>query len=287
MKILCDRLDLPRAECDLLVVNQFEGVRSYGGGTGAVDKALDGFMQKLAREEKFKGEFGEALVFRTYGKIPANKVMLLGLGDRKEFGLEKVRQLGGITVKKARDLGAKQVVTILHGAGIGRLNAADCARALSEGLMLSNYRFLKYKKSEAEKLGKKDIEEIIIAEIDNSKMRLIRKGIELGIHEAHGVMYARDLVNEPGFQLLPKDLAEKAREIARGKANIKLKLFDRPTLEKMGAGGLLGVAMGSAHEPYLIHLKYTPKTGRPKKKATAKNRAAECESQSGNQPFGQ
>ena len=266
MDIKVKNINLDEAPCDLLVINMFAGVKVLGGGTGAVNKALDGLIQRLTREEKFKGEFGETLIFHTHGKIPAKKVMVLGLGDRRKFNLEKIRQLGGITIKKARELKAKNIVTILHGAGIGKIDAVDSARAITEGAILSNYRFLKYKKSEAKKVGKIDIDEFIIAEINKSKIRKIKKGIELGSFESLGVTYARDLVNEPGYQLLPRDLVDRAREISKGKSNIKLKIYDKAVLEKMGAWALLGVAMGSVNEPYLIHLKYTPKTGRAKKK---------------------
>lgn len=266
MEIKAQNINIPEAKCDLLVINQFEGVTKSGGGTGAVDRVLDGLIQKLTREEKFKAKLGETLIFHTYNKIPAKKVMILGLGNRKDFNIESVRKLGGITVNKARDLKVRSVVTILHGAGIGRLDDMACSRALSEGAILANYRFLKYKKEEAKKVGKVDLQEFIIAEISRSKISKIQKGIELGIAESGGVMYSRDLVNEPAMHLSPKDLVERAKEIAKGKSNIKLKIFDKPQLEKMNAWALLGVAMGSSNEPYMIHLKYAPKTGKPRKK---------------------
>jgi leucyl aminopeptidase len=266
MEIKAQSIDLTEAKCDLLVVNQFEGVAKPAGGTGEVDRALDGLIQKLTGEEKFKAKFGETLIFHTHGMIPAKKVMILGLGDRKGFDVESVRKLGGITVNKARDLKARSVVTILHGPGIGKLDLTSCSRALTEGAMLANYRFLKYKKEEAKKVGKVDIEDFTIAEINSIKKRKIQKGIELGIAESNGVIYARDLVNEPAMHLLPKDLVERAQEIVKGKSSIKIKIYDRPQLEKINAWALLGVAMGSVNEPYMIHMRYRPKKGKPKKR---------------------
>jgi len=266
MNIQSQNINLAEAKCDLLVINQFEGVKKPGGGTAAVDRALDGLIQKLTREEKFKAKFGETLIFHTHGKIPAKKVMILGLGERQGFNVESIRKLGGITIQKARDLKAKSVVTILHGPGTGRLDPTFCSRALTEGVTLANYRFLKYKKEEAKKVGKVDLQEFTIAEISRSKIRKIQRGIELGTAESRGVMYARDLVNEPAMHMLPKDLVERAKEISKGKSNIKLKIFNREQLEKMNAWGILGVAMGSVNEPYMIHLKYTPKKGKPKKR---------------------
>ena len=266
MNIRAEQVNLKEAKCDLLVVNEFEGVNTPAGGTGAVNKALGGLVQELIGREKFKAEFGECLVFRTHGKIPAQKVMVLGLGKRKEFDIEKVRQLAAITIQKARDLKARTVVSIVHGAGIAGLDPAECSQAMCEGAFLANYRFLKYKKSEAKKVGKLDIKEFILAELDKNKINKVENGIARGKIFSEAVYFARDLVNVPGLHMLPKDLADRAKQISQGKGNIRLKILDKKELEKMGAWALLGVAMGSAHEPYLIHLKYSPKGVKAKKK---------------------
>ncbi|MBU1922289.1 leucyl aminopeptidase [Patescibacteria group bacterium] len=258
--------NLTQIKCDLLVVNEFEGIKTPGGGTGAVNRALDGLIQKIQQDEKFKAEFGKFLVFHTHGKIPAKKVMVLGLGKRSEFDIDKIRKLGAITARKAGDMGAKRVVSILHGAGIAGLDPAECAQALAEGAALANYKFLKYKNKEAKKLAKTDIKEFIIAEVDDKKIKKIEKGIELGKIFSMAQNYARDLVNEPGLHMLPKDLARVAQETAAANKNTSVKIYSKQELEKMGAQALLGVAAGSAHEPCLIHLKYKPKQGSIKKK---------------------
>jgi leucyl aminopeptidase len=115
-------------------------------------------------------------------------------------------------------------------------------------------------------MEKKSIKELVIAEINASKIRKIKKGIELGLAEGAGVVYARNLVNEPASHMKPSDLVERAREITRGKSSISLKVYGKKELEKMKAWALLGVAMGSANDPHMIHLKYRPKAGKPKKK---------------------
>ena len=58
----------------------------------------------------------------------------------------------------------------------------------------------------------------------------------------------------------PRTFVAEAGKVAKASGGrVKLKTFDRAGLEKMGCGGVLAVAQGSAHEPHLIHLKYSPK----------------------------
>ncbi len=250
--------------CDLLVVNEFEGVIKPSGGTGAVDSALGGLITKLAKEEHFTGKEGQALLFHTHGKIPAKRVVVIGLGKKEEFSLETVRQVAGLTIKIAKRVGAKKVGTILHGAGSGGLHPTQAARALTEGLFLANYTFLQYKSKENNHEQKHKIQEIFIAQNDRKHIRQIEQGIADGTRAAFATIMARDLVNEPASKVTPAHLVEVARGLAKANRSVRVKIFDRAQLKKMGAGGLLGIAQGSDQEPYLIHLEYKPKH-KPKK----------------------
>ncbi len=259
MQIRIHKGDLATTTCDLLVVNLFSGVKKPGGGTGAVDKALDGLLMKLAKEEEFVGQEGQTLLFRTLGRLPAKWVLMVGLGDRACFSLETVRRAAGISVKRAKEIGARTVASILHGAGIGGLAARDAARAMTEGALLANYRFTKFKKTDADREIKKAIVHLAIIELDSARIRQAEKGIAEGEVESAGAIYARELVNEPALHLAPQTLAAKAQDIARAsKGKIKIKIYDKTALEKMGAGGILAVAQGSDHPPVLVHLTWKP-----------------------------
>ncbi len=100
--------------CDVLVVNLFEEVKTPGGGTGAVDKALGGAISELIREEEFEGALGKTAVLRTCGAIPAKKIVLVGLGKSEEFGIREILKASGSAVRKCQSLRAKRVATIMH-----------------------------------------------------------------------------------------------------------------------------------------------------------------------------
>jgi len=262
MKINVKQGSLTDAVCDVLVVNLFEKVKTPGGGTGALDKALDNLISSYVIEkEEFKGKLNEMYVLPTHGKISADKVLLVGLGKQDEFNLNKIREVSSKTVKKAKALKAKTVCTILHGAGIAGLEAIDCAQMITEGAVIGNYSFDKYKSKKENSEKKKEIESLDIVELDESKLDAISKGIEKGRIIAEATNFARNLVNEPAAEVTPSKLAEIALSID----GIECKILEKETVEEMGMNAYLAVAQGSSEPPKFIHMTYKP-TGEAKKK---------------------
>ena len=91
MKIRVERAQITEVKCDLLVVNEFEGVKQPGGATGAVDKALNGLITRLTREGEIDGKLGKVTLLHCNGNLKARKVAVVGLGQREKFDLEAVR----------------------------------------------------------------------------------------------------------------------------------------------------------------------------------------------------
>jgi leucyl aminopeptidase len=263
MEIKVVNNSLEKASCDVLVVNLFEGVTTPAGGTGAVDKALDGLISSYVIEkEKFKGKLNEMYVLPTHGKIPADKVLLVGLGKQEEFNLNKIREISAKVIKRVKALKAKKVCTILHGAGIAGLEAFDCAQMIAEGAIIGSYEFTKYKsKKEDDEADKNGVELLEIAEIDASKTESIEKGVEKGKIIANSLNFSRDLVNEPAAEVIPAKLAEVALSIE----GIECRVYEQPEIENMKMGAFLAVAKGSSVPPKFIHMTYKP-TGEAKKR---------------------
>jgi len=259
MKINVKQGSLTDVKTDVLVVNLFEGVKSPAGGAGAVNKALGDLISSYSiKKEGFKGKLNEMHVLPTYGKIPADKVLLVGLGKSKEFNLNKIRELSSKVIQKVKALKAKSVCSILHGAGAGGLKAEDCAQMLTEGAILGNYSFDKYK---SRKDKNKEIKTFDIVEFDKKKQDEIAKGIEKGRIIGEATNVARDLVYEPACEVTPTKLAETALNIK----GIECKILEKEDVKKMGMGAYLAVGQGSCEPPKFIHMIYKP-VGKAKKK---------------------
>lgn len=260
MEIKVRQGSLTEAQCDLLVVNLFEGVKQPGGGTGAVDKALGGLISEYVIEkENFKGKLNEIYVLPAHGKIPADKVLIVGLGKSEEFNADKVRQVSAAVTRKAKALKATKVCTLLHGAGIGGLDPQECARSLAEGATLAGYKFDKYK-SKKDENNNKDIQEVEIVEMDSNKIDAIQQGVRLGQKIGEATNFARNLINEPAAVATPTMLAETAKSLE----GLNCRIIEKEEAEQMGMNAFLAVSYGSAQPPKFIHLSYTPANAKKK-----------------------
>ncbi len=268
MKVKIQQGRLEKFNCDLLVVKWVQG-QKMDGSTGAVDKALRSLISKVMKEEKrFKGKEGDAIVFPLHvAGIPAKKIMVLGLGEQKNVTVDCIRRSAARIVKEARRCHAKRVATILIGTGTAGIDPFTAAKAMTEGALLGAYVYHKYKSDEA----RQDIafpgEFVIVSSgvhekasgTEREKIREAERGVKEGEIYAHATIFARELVNEPSSNMVPKHLADVAREIAKSASGVKVKILNRAQCEKIGMGAYLGVAKGSDHEPYFLHLVYRPK----------------------------
>ncbi|MBX7057123.1 MAG: leucyl aminopeptidase [Leptospirales bacterium] len=89
----------------------------------------------------------------------------------------------------------------------------------------------------------------------------LRAAGERGLQLARALHGARYVASLPGNHFHPEHYERYARQIAH-EAGLKLRVFGRPELEKLGAGGILAVGRGSAISPRMIVLEYTPPRSR-------------------------
>ena len=248
--------DVLTQACEVLVVNAFLGAKEAGGAIAAVNAALGGKLLTYMKEDGFKPKLGSTFVMRTNGDIPAKRVLVVGLGKKEECDVEAVRHAAAASLNVAKSLGAKSVVSVIDGLVSRAWKPADGVQAMVEGVRLANYTFDAYRSTKKEK---KQIGRFDLLTQGGQDARHALKGMQRGELMARGTLFARDLVNTPARDMHPQILVDKARSIAKGKATIGVKVYDRPALERMGAGGILGVSQGSDHPPYLVHLVYKPK----------------------------
>ena len=141
------------AKADVLVLGRYAADGRPPAEFAAVDRALGGLLSKVLASEKFEGKPGQLSYVHTGGKIPAERVLVVGLGphrrsDRTRADAEPMRRAVSAAVRRARDLGAATVAVFVPPDG---LSPRERAQAIVEGGLLGTYRFEKYLK---EKNGK-------------------------------------------------------------------------------------------------------------------------------------
>ena len=246
-----------QTEAGLLVIGVFES-SELAAPVAKIDGLLGGHLKEHVSSEDFKGKEGALLSMHTHGKIPARKVLLLGLGEKKAFTARKFRTAAARAVRAAE---AQKTASLALWLPFDRPESADVAKAAAEGASLAAYRFTAYKKD-----AKTKLEEVAMLGPSRLSVKTFDAALELGTQFAAASLYARDLVNTPSLDMTPRHLAKEAEKLAEATPNrITLKTYGRAELKKMGCGGILAVAQGSEHEPQFVHLKYRP-VGKAKKR---------------------
>lgn len=251
MEITVELGDITKIETEAICLGIFQGVQRPGGAAGAVDKALGGVLSELLGDGDFSCKKGEVFVLRTHGQIGAKRVLLVGLGPAEKFSADVVREVSAAAARAAKSL--SELTTIAHGAGIGGLDPHTAAQATVEGTILGLYRFEKFKKPE-EPIK---LERLRIIEHSAEKLEQLKRGARHGQIIAESACFARDLANEPGQSLPPRELARHAQDLAQ-ELGLRCEVFDEKVLEELGMGGILSVGKGSDEPPRLIVLEYTP-----------------------------
>ena len=241
--------DITQIATDAIIVNLFEGVKNPGGATAQVDAALDGAITSLIQDGEITGRKGQNTVIHTLGKIPSKRVIVAGLGKSDSFTVNVARGVAGDAARQLRNLRIQKAATIIHGAGIGNIEAEAAAEALAEGTILGLYTFNAHKTDDESKAGK--LEELVIVEQDPGKESAIQRGLASGRILADSTSLARDMANQPANKMTPTIMAEQARQIAQ-EYGLEFNLLEKSDCEALGMGEFLGVSQGSSEPPKFI-----------------------------------
>jgi leucyl aminopeptidase len=252
MRISVQAGDITKSDAPCLIVNLFEGVGAPGGGTGAVDSALDGMITELIRDGEIRGTWGELTLIHTFGKIASPRVLVAGLGKSGDFNIDRVRDLSATIARYLRGKRIGSAATLTHGAGIAGLDASACAQAIAEGAVLGTYRFDQHKRKDDDA---SEFAELTIVENDQAKVKAIAGAAERGRVVAEAANFARDLANEPANVLTPTEFARRA-EAMSAECGLGFHAYDAEWAGKHGMGSFLGVARGSAQPPVFMMLTY-------------------------------
>ena len=229
------------------------------GAVGALDQALSGAIRALLSDGDLKGKLNQTAVLYPRGAIAASRVIVVGIGKQQDLTLDKVRQAAGTGAKKARDLGAKTMVTIAMGAGGGKLDPRAAAQATVEGIVLSQYEFRVHKSTPVEHVS---IESVTIVESDATRLPAVQEGARVGRILAEVTNFARDLVNQPSNHMTPHILADAARDMA-ARNHLICEVLNIGQIAELGMGAMMGVTKGSDEPPVFIILEHKPDAGQP------------------------
>jgi leucyl aminopeptidase len=211
-----------------------------------LDQASKGALKKALRD--ISGKTGSTLLLRALPGVAAERVLLVGLGEKTSESA--YRDAVRAAANALKELDAKDAALFLvdmkvasHPVSWNVRHAVLCVRD-------ALYRFdqLKTQKNSSEPA----LQEVILPLSPKAELK---SALEEAVATADGTALARTLGNLPPNICTPSYLAEEAKKLAR-EFKLEVEILERKDMERLGMGSLLAVAQGSVQPPKLIVLEY-------------------------------
>ena len=183
---------------------------------------------------------------------PKKNLLIFEVSSKKKIALILIKD--NLKISDIENLGADLFKKLNHGKNSEYDLISDSINSKSEnflgyflhGLKLKSYEFKKYK-------TKKDTRLISINIVGKKNKPSIQSQLKFKALE-EGTFYARDLVSEPGNVLHPDEYAKRIASLRR--YGLKIKIYDKKVLKKLGMHALLGVGQGSIRGSYLVTIEW-------------------------------
>ncbi len=231
---------------DLLLVAAYASGKKIQIETS--DKAASKELNSLDFLNNFKAKFGESLYINTQ----SHRYLLVGLGDSKKVDSEKYRRNIAKVFKSIKS----ENIEIDFDGFAKKLGTDKTLDIFLECLYLCDYSFNKYKSKNTEKKIHYAFSSKKVNKVKFDKFNLKNKSISSSVN------ICRDYVNESpnnlNSEMYADSIEKDIKKNLKGK-RVKVKILKRSEIKKEKMNLFLSVNAGSAYEPRLVHLTYTPK----------------------------
>ncbi len=244
------------ADVQALAVAIFLDEKADEGFLKELDEATGGIIRSAIESGELKGKEGETVYVHlggAKGGMKANRLLLVGVGERENYKPAQISQMAGTAARALRARNVKSVGIVARSTSD---DAGLVAQVAVQGAVIALFELDKYRTVDKEERA---IERLIIS-AEGAEAGALKRGAERGRIVGEAVNFARDLSNEPGAYMTPTIMAERAQSIAN-EFGLEIDVLDRDRAEAEGMGAFLSVARGSDEPPKLMVLKYTPEGG--------------------------
>ena len=239
---------LPIVDVDVLIVPWFE--EDGASAVPGVIPATGGHAERALSTKELSGRLFELFLAPVSDSSwKARRIAFIGAGRTADLSgdvARKVAAAAGLALKQRRVARAGFVVRT---ASPG-ISEAEITQAVSEGLTLSEFNAGIYKTGDVPPGIAPDWTIVSCGEecsADAERGRLLGECSNL----------AREMANEPGNTLTPREFAQRSKAILAG-TTASFEVLDEKQIEQLNMGMLLGVARGSAEPPRLMVIRHEP-----------------------------
>ena len=243
---------------DLLVFQLYEGDSEVTGALAEVDRAMDGMIARILDNKDFSGRRDELLpLYPPKDSIAAERILLVGVGKRAEYTLERLRRSVGNAVRQAERMRVTRIALVMdHTQKLSeRMGAELTARGAIDAAVLAQWDFREFKSRSVDEPTPVYVEEVAVVARDAAEAKAFEAASHYALIAARSANLARELATRPGNEATPSFLANVAQAIGK-KHGMKVTVLDRQQMQKEGMGALIAVAQGTEEEPRFIAMEY-------------------------------
>lgn len=242
--------DKQRSAC--VVLGIFES-RKLTDAAKNIDAATDGYVSNILRTGDMNGKLGTTLLLHNLPAIPSKRILLVGLGQEKEYNSKAFRTAMLSAMNALLRTAVSEVGLFLLDIP---LKDRDLSWKISQTAMLASecaYRFDTLKsKSESES---SPLSKVTLYLSDRTHLKMAEIALMQGMAIAQGMKVAKDLGNLAPNICTPSYLAKRALDMSKFH-KLKVSVLGQKEMEKLKMGALLAVAKGSHQPAKLIILEY-------------------------------
>ena len=173
-----------------------------------------------------------------------SKKRLILVSIKKKLESSDIENLGADFYNYIKDRNINKLSIVSN--SLNSRSEKDFIGHFLHGLKLKSYEFNIYKTKKEKKI-------ILINVIGKKNNLTIKNELKFKALEK-GTFFTRDLVSEPGNILHPDEYAK--RLIKLKKYGLKVTVYDKKKLKKLGLNALLGVGQGSIRGTYLVTIEW-------------------------------
>ncbi|MFO1428473.1 MAG: leucyl aminopeptidase [Steroidobacteraceae bacterium] len=219
----------------------------------ALDRRCRHALSRWLRRGDFHGRLAEVQMLPDLAGVTAERVLLVGLGERRRFNRRSYRKALAAAAQWLVKSAARDATVHLSQEKIADTDAYYAARVAVEVFSQARYRVPDLKS--ARRPAPPRLAKVAIA-VPADGLPRARRGVADGLALCEGVTLARDLGNLPANVCTPTHLANTARALDRAHRAVRTRVLAAPELRRLKMGSFLSVTRGSDEPPRLVVVEY-------------------------------
>lgn len=218
--------------------------------TGDLSSETGAALKRAATAGRFDGSLGSIVEIVAETEKGARRILVVGTGNGDDE--ESLEKAGGAAMAKLLTSGETALTFD------ARSHSADSAGSrMAFGALQRSWRLDSYR-TKAPAKTKPSVKEIAVVAPEDEAAGWNRYQ---AVYD--GIALARELVTEPPNVIHPAGFVERCKPLAD--LGVTIETLDKAQMTALGMGALLGVAQGSAQDPYLLVMRWDGTDGAQKK----------------------